>query len=272
MFSVIVVFITGLSYASESSLMEQVTLNVKEVCQAPSDSGKYWDVKLEGGGDAKVKLKLADMGVSGQAEFSKGEWQGVQRVLQEQQAYDSANYRECVKKLTPLFLEKFVPIPGKSQSDVTSPSEPTKAYSSPSASKAKAVFENDVLRIEVVSFQELGPYFNLVLKHINKSRQPIRVRCFDHGKDTFLIDNHDIQYYYMTPYKAGRGHELSISDRGSTVELVPNIPRIISFQFARSTESSGGLFTFSSKYGYGFARDLPHNPIYVSIRNIKLDQ
>lgn len=272
MFSVIVVFIAGLSYASESSLMEQATLNVKEVCQAPSDSGKYWDVKLEGGGDAKVKLKLADMGVSGQAEFSKGEWQGVQRVLQEQQAYDSANYRECVKKLTPLFLEKFVPIPEKSQSDVTSPSEPAKAYSSRSASKAKAVFENDVLRIEVVSFQELGPYFNLVLKHINKAHQPIRVRCFDHREDTFLINNHDIQYYYMTPYKAGRGHELSISDRGSTVELVPNMPRIISFQFARSTESSGGLFTFSSKYGYGFARDLPHNPIYVSIRNIKLDQ
>ncbi len=155
---------------------------------------------------------------------------------------------------------------------VSSSKKASNIYQSPPLPKAKDVFENDVLRVEVVSFQEFGSYFNLALKHINRARQPIRVRCPDHRKNTFLIDNHDVQYYYMTPYEAGRDHELSMPDRGMTVELVPNVPRIISFQFARSTESSGVFFTFSSKYEYGISENLPHNPIYVIIENIKLDQ
>lgn len=90
-------------------LMEAVSRNVKDVCQSPSEKGRYWDIDIEGGGEARVRLKLANLGVSGQAEFTKGEWEGVQQVLKEQQAEENKNYRECAQKLTPLFIEKLVP-------------------------------------------------------------------------------------------------------------------------------------------------------------------
>lgn len=141
-------------------------------------------------------------------------------------------------------------------------------------SNSKSFFENNVLNIEVVSFKELGPYFNLALKHTNKTQEPIIIRAFEHRRDTFLIDDHSNQYNYIYPYKVGRGNDLTLSDRGSTIELVPGIPRIISFQFSCHTKSYGKIFTFSSKYGYcinkGFA-PLPHNPMYVSIKGIKLE-
>lgn len=104
-----IVLPTNYCKAAEPLTMENVTKNIIEVCRAPADSNKYWDIKIESSGDTKVKLKLADINISGQAEFSKGEWQGVQRVLKEQQAQDNASYRDCAKSLTPLFLNKFFP-------------------------------------------------------------------------------------------------------------------------------------------------------------------
>ena len=107
-FSITIGFIASLSQASDPSLMQEVKKVVKELCGSPSDSGKYLDVKVGGSGDAKVKLKLIDMSVLGQAEFSKKEWQGVQSVLPKDQLEDNVSYRTCVTSLTPLFLEKFV--------------------------------------------------------------------------------------------------------------------------------------------------------------------
>jgi len=103
--------LNNMVYAEDSNslLMDRITQNIINVCQAPTTSGKYWKVNVKGSGDAKIKLKIADVGTSGEATFTKKEWEGVQQVLQEQQAKENADYRDCAKKITPLFLEKFVP-------------------------------------------------------------------------------------------------------------------------------------------------------------------
>lgn len=91
--------------AAEKPPIEQIVDNIKSVCLSPSDSGKLWEVKVEGEGRAKVKF-IADL--KGDVEFTKGEWEGVQRVLKEKQADENARYRDCVERLTPMFLDKFV--------------------------------------------------------------------------------------------------------------------------------------------------------------------
>ena len=141
-------------------------------------------------------------------------------------------------------------------------------------SKSKFYFENNILQIEVISLKNYGPYFNLALKHINKTQEPIIIRAFEHRMNTFLIDNYSNQFNYIPPYDVGRGNELTLSDRGRNIELIPGIPRVISFQFSCHIKSYGKVFTFSSKYGYAFNKGfvpLPHNIMYVSIQGINLE-
>jgi len=90
-----------------SAAMAAIVENIKIVCQAPAERGKSWSVTATGAGQAKLIIKLIDLGVSGAIEFNKEEWEGVQRVLREHQAEDNRNYRECARELTPLFVQKF---------------------------------------------------------------------------------------------------------------------------------------------------------------------
>lgn len=113
---------------AHATSMEQVTQNIKDICYAPTTTGKYWDVNIKGSGDANVKLKLANGGMSAEVAFRKGEWDGVQQVLKEHQATDNADYRRCVEKLTPLFLEKFA---AKSYSPTDKKSNNNESVSSP---------------------------------------------------------------------------------------------------------------------------------------------
>lgn len=95
--------------AGNKASMKEIKDNIKDVCQAPSNRGKFWEVSVKGNGEANVKLKLlsgVNTKLAGEASFKRGEWEGV---LQSLQAAENSDYRGCVKKLTPLFLEKFVP-------------------------------------------------------------------------------------------------------------------------------------------------------------------
>lgn len=93
--------------AQEDNFTKQVVDSVRNVCHAPGEQGKYWEVEATGKGDVNLKLlkKLPGAGVEGKVRFSKGEWEGVQRVLKEQQASDNADYRQCARALTPLFMK-----------------------------------------------------------------------------------------------------------------------------------------------------------------------
>ncbi|MCX7108587.1 MAG: hypothetical protein NTX45_00370 [Proteobacteria bacterium] len=128
------------SYSAFASDIDTITQNVKSVCESPTQAGKYWNVTATGKSDAKGSIRLASIGVNGEATFTKGEWEGVQQVLKAQQSADNASYRDCAVKLTPLFLAKFAaptPAAKATESKHYKPKRPaqnkTAASKSPSA-------------------------------------------------------------------------------------------------------------------------------------------
>ena len=80
---VVIVLITlrpHLANAEKFSLSDKITQNIRDICLAPSDKGKYWDISLKAGGETNVKLKFLGK-ASAEALFNKGEWEGVQKIL-----------------------------------------------------------------------------------------------------------------------------------------------------------------------------------------------
>ncbi len=105
------ILLPKLAYGAEEINASSITDNLIKVCDKPENAGSYWDINVKGDGEASVKLKLAKLGLTGEAEFSKGEWEGIQRTVE-----DNKNYRDCVKTLTPVFLSKFIPLIQKPES------------------------------------------------------------------------------------------------------------------------------------------------------------
>lgn len=97
----------ALSSTAFATDLDNISKNVQAVCQSPSQQGKYWNVTATGKAGANGSIRLASVGINGEATFSKGEWEGVQQVLKAHQAGDNASYRICAEKLMPLFLANF---------------------------------------------------------------------------------------------------------------------------------------------------------------------
>lgn len=89
----------------QADTMELITKNIKSVCASPDQKSKYWEVKAEGKNNMDIKLLGMENTLKGT--ISKGEWEGIQTVLKKQQAKENQNYRECVKYLTPIFMNNF---------------------------------------------------------------------------------------------------------------------------------------------------------------------
>lgn len=87
---------------------KEVVDAIRNVCHAPGEQGKYWEVETTGKGDVNLKLlnNLPGSWLESRVKFSRSEWEGVQRVLKEHQASDNADYRQCVKALAPLFTNR----------------------------------------------------------------------------------------------------------------------------------------------------------------------
>ncbi len=90
---------------SSEEIIEIISNNIVKVCDKPAEAGSYWDIRVKGDGEAGIRLKLAKLGLTGEAEFSKGEWEGVRSTVE-----NSKSYRDCVTKLSPIFIEKFIPL------------------------------------------------------------------------------------------------------------------------------------------------------------------
>lgn len=88
--------------ANNAEALSQITDNIMKVCDKPENAGNYWDIRVKGNGEAEIKLKLAGIGVTGEAAFSKAEWDDIQKTVE-----DNKDYRDCVKALSPIFIKKF---------------------------------------------------------------------------------------------------------------------------------------------------------------------
>lgn len=91
--------------SSTNSAKDEIVEAITNICDKPSNAGKYWDVAVSGAGEAAIKLKLAKAGLTGETKFSKKEWTNIQNTIE-----NSANYRDCAKELTPQFLAHFKPL------------------------------------------------------------------------------------------------------------------------------------------------------------------
>lgn len=93
--------------ANDLNVLRTIQEVVQEICQAPNRRGEY--VRIEGDGAAGFSIGIRKFvgvaGINANAKFTKEEWDGVRKVLD--QNTENANYRDCVTKLTPMFLEKF---------------------------------------------------------------------------------------------------------------------------------------------------------------------
>lgn len=135
----------GLCNSVLAAEQEAIVKNVQDVCLTPSKAGKYWNVTARGEAGADTTFRLLNAALKGEATFTKGEWEGVQQVLKDQQHADNADYRDCVKKLTPLFLSKFSDVSSESKSvdiDQSRASEPSQIRQETKGDKSPAIISN----------------------------------------------------------------------------------------------------------------------------------
>nr|VFJ91346.1 MAG: hypothetical protein BECKLFY1418A_GA0070994_101526 [Candidatus Kentron sp. LFY] len=90
---------------SEEKGIKAITKSITDICDKPDNAGNYWEAKVKGDVTGVKLLKLVDVGFEGEVDFSKGEWNGIQRTIE-----DTNDYRACARELAPLFIEKFKPI------------------------------------------------------------------------------------------------------------------------------------------------------------------
>jgi hypothetical protein len=104
--------LAGDGYA-QTPPVAQLIEQLRTLCASPDRKGEYIKEEVKGEGNVSVRLfkVLGLAGIKGEASFSKEEWDGVRKVLQKDQVDENRRYRDCVEKLTPLFLEKFYPPP-----------------------------------------------------------------------------------------------------------------------------------------------------------------
>nr|VFK28114.1 MAG: hypothetical protein BECKMB1821G_GA0114241_103313 [Candidatus Kentron sp. MB]VFK32921.1 MAG: hypothetical protein BECKMB1821I_GA0114274_103812 [Candidatus Kentron sp. MB] len=82
-----------------------ITNSITKVCDKPENAGSYWDIRVKSDGDAAIKFKSVDLDAVGEVDFSKVEWDGIRKTIE-----DSKDYRACARELTPLFIERFKPV------------------------------------------------------------------------------------------------------------------------------------------------------------------
>ena len=105
--------LVGSQRAISDDWIHAVSHEVQELCAAPpAERSAHLRVEGEAGVSADVRVELMGLvGGKGSASLTQEEWEGVQRVLPEDQSKDNARYRQCVERLTPLFLQKLGPPP-----------------------------------------------------------------------------------------------------------------------------------------------------------------
>lgn len=95
------VLLTGVSaFASDP-----VVGDVQGIC-ALVQKGQSSSITLKATGDSGGMLRLLGTGIKGEYLFTRDKYEGLQRVLQEHQSKDYADYRACVKDVLPYFKEK----------------------------------------------------------------------------------------------------------------------------------------------------------------------
>ncbi len=97
----------GSARAQSPETLMKVSEAVSRMCSVPSERGSYFEVTGEGGLEAGSGLLLKFVGANITGTITKKDWEGVQDVLDKDRSTDRVSSRDCVLKLTPVFLSAF---------------------------------------------------------------------------------------------------------------------------------------------------------------------
>jgi curli biogenesis system outer membrane secretion channel CsgG len=123
--------------------------------------------------------------------------------------------------------------------------------------KEDSFYENDFVRIEVLSFSRQPDGLVLKLKYTNRTNKPFQMILERHGHDkTYLVDDAGNQY-------ACKEGEMM---QRNGIEFPPQVPRISTLVF-RDQKDGGHEFIFSSKYQ---TWDLSTREFFASISRLRL--
>lgn len=91
-----------------NEVMRDITNTVRSLCNSPDREGDDFSIEGQVGGGTLIRM----LGVKGEVSLSSSQWQGIKDALS-----DRKNLRDCVRDLTPLFLDNFRPNKGSGIDD-----------------------------------------------------------------------------------------------------------------------------------------------------------
>ncbi len=100
-----IVFFLSFIFSSNVFALDSTSKDIKALCGL-AEHGEYSKIQRKAQIQADGSVKLASIGGKGEISFSKGDWDGVNQVLQEHQAGDNKDYRACVANALPYFKRK----------------------------------------------------------------------------------------------------------------------------------------------------------------------
>ncbi len=97
---IILLSITSILHSTELSILTEMAARLCSI--GDQNKGSSLKIEMKGNGGARIKLFG---GISGQAELSKNEWEGMQRVLKRDQLKDNIDYRKCTTEKLEILLK-----------------------------------------------------------------------------------------------------------------------------------------------------------------------
>jgi len=118
----------------------------------------------------------------------------------------------------------------------------------------QSVFENDLVRIEVVSLKRVGPDIELKLRHINRTDKVFYIDLRNPQTDAYLVDKFGNQF----PYKE--------SDISRRVSLPSGIPRVCTVHFKNIDGDNKNIIASINYYN-----SVDHQEFFASFKDLKIE-
>lgn len=92
--------------AAQETVAEAMEM-VRDTCQTAKDEGSFSSLTAKGQVEGNIRVKLVGkLGADAFIEMSEEEWTSIRQVVRTDQLADNQDYRDCVKALTPVVLDK----------------------------------------------------------------------------------------------------------------------------------------------------------------------
>lgn len=108
--SILVILMASLfangTYALTIEQLQEVKTTVVEICRGGTITGDHQAFSIKGAADGKVVVikKLAELGINGEIQFSRNEWEGIVALVPKDG--DPKEYTHCVDNVFPIIIRE----------------------------------------------------------------------------------------------------------------------------------------------------------------------